>query len=107
MHEQTRRVLEVLRISIRLQGITHREIEQRLGWSRNYLGRLFSGEIQLKFDHLPPLLEILGIEPDEFFKIAFPPAPPPSRHLNEAELRLILQKIREGFGPGSGIDPDG
>lgn len=107
MHEQTRRVLEVLRISVRLQGITHREIEQRLGWSRNYLGRLFSGEIQLKFDHLPPLLEILGIEPDEFFRIAFPPLPPPSRHLHEAELRSMLEKIRERFGAGAGLDPDG
>jgi len=95
-----------------------------MDWSRNYLGRLFSGEIQLKFDHLPPLLEILGLDPGEFFQIAFPPQPwkrpgplspflppydpgpaptPIGPHLTEAELRALVRKVVDQL---AGQEPD-
>ncbi|MEA2599386.1 MAG: Helix-turn-helix domain [Acidobacteriota bacterium] len=85
MKPQTQHMIDVLRSVIRALGLTLREVETRLGVSRGYLTRLFSGVMDLRFDHVSEIAEAVGIEPDEILRLAFPPVQKPA---NAAALRV-------------------
>jgi transcriptional regulator with XRE-family HTH domain len=55
-----------------------REVEKRLGVSKGYLTRLFSGVIYLKFDHITVIAEVIGVDPAEILRLAFPPSEQPA-----------------------------
>ena len=97
MKPQTQHMIDVLKSVIRALGLTLREVEGRLGVSRGYLTRLFSGVMDLRFDHISEIAEAVGIEPDEILRLAFPPAQKPA---NPAALRL-----REVLGGGAPAAP--
>lgn len=92
MKPQTQHMIDVLKSVIRALGLTLREVETRLGVSRGYLTRLFSGVMDLRFDHISEIAEAVGIEPDEILRLAFPPVQKPA---NSAALR-----VREVLGGG-------
>ena len=69
---ESRRLLEVLRLAIRVLGYSNREVERKIGTSGSYLTRLFSGLIELKVDHVVEIARAIGLEPDELFHLAFP-----------------------------------
>ncbi|HYG64002.1 MAG TPA: helix-turn-helix transcriptional regulator [Thermoanaerobaculia bacterium] len=88
--------------SMRLLGMTNRDIERQKGWSSSYLSRLFSGAIELKYEHILDICEVMGLEPAEFFQMAYgsPDQAPPS----EAALKLrksiqIFMPARTGAAP--------
>ncbi len=83
-------MIDVLRTTIRVYHFPRREIEKRLGKSRGYLTRLFSGVIVLRFDHVTAIAEIIGVDPAEILRQAFPPSQQPP---SPATLRL-----REALG---------
>ena len=85
MKPQTQHMVDVLKSVIRALGLTLREVEGRLGVSRGYLTRLFSGVMDLRFDHISEIAEAVGIEPDEILRLAFPPVQKPA---NSAVLRV-------------------
>lgn len=95
MDPETRRILDLLKTSMRILGYTNRDIERPMGWSSSYLSRLFSGAIELKFEHILDLCRQMGLDPGEFFRMAFPA--PLARPASEAAERL-RQSIR-GFAP--------
>src|SRR5918999_3569814 len=72
MKEQTARLNQVLKTAIGALGFSLREVERRLGLSRGYLTRLFAGEMDLKIDHVVEIAGVLGVEPEEIFRLAFP-----------------------------------
>jgi transcriptional regulator with XRE-family HTH domain len=78
MKPTTEHMIGVLKATIRALGFTNREIEGRLGVSRGYLTRLFSGVMELRFDHVAEIAEVLGVEPEELFRLAFPPSRKPA-----------------------------
>lgn len=69
---ETRRLLDVMRLAIRVLGYSNREVEQKIGTSGSYLSRLFSGLIELKVDHVTEIARAIGLEPEELFQLAFP-----------------------------------
>ncbi len=69
------RVTELLKTAIRIAGVSHREIEKRLGQSPGYLSRLFAGTIELKFRHILEIVKVIQIDPAEFFQLAYPRQP--------------------------------
>jgi transcriptional regulator with XRE-family HTH domain len=85
MKPQTQHMIDVLKSVIRALGLTLREVETRLGVSRGYLTRLFSGVMDLRFDHISEIAEAVGIEPDEILRLAFPPVQKPA---TSAALRV-------------------
>jgi transcriptional regulator with XRE-family HTH domain len=87
---QTAHLAQTLKKSIKALGLSQREVEKRLGMSRGYLTRLFGGEMDLKVDHVVEIAEILGIAPEEIFRLAFPASP--------AEPGLAELRLRETFG---------
>lgn len=70
--EEVDRLLNVLRTSIRLLGLSNREIERRLGLTPSYLSRIFSGTIELKMEHVLAITRAMGLAPWEFFELAYP-----------------------------------
>lgn len=70
--DEVKRMLNVLRTSIRLLGLTNREIERRLGLTPSYVSRLFAGAIELKVEHVVAISRAMGLQPWEFFELAYP-----------------------------------
>ena len=72
--EQEARVRRLLQVTLRLKGVSNREIERRLGFSNHsgYLSRIFAGTRQLKMSQVLEILEAAGIPPGNFFRGIFP-----------------------------------
>jgi transcriptional regulator with XRE-family HTH domain len=89
--DEVGRVLNVLRTSIRLLGLTNREIERRLGLTPSYVSRLFAGAIELKMEHVVSISRAMGLQPWEFFELAYPRrSDPPSE-----PFRAIRNLLRD------------
>lgn len=93
IQEEIQRLLQVLRVAMRILDVSNRDIEKALGLSYGYLSRLFSGAIELKVEHILQILEVLGLTPAEFFQLAYPRKAAPS------ESALRMRAILDGFGP--------
>ena len=94
IQEETHRLLELMRVAMRILGFSNRDVEKSLGLSYGYLSRLFSGSIELKVEHIFQILGVLGLTPAEFFHLAYPRKPSPP---SEASKRM--RAILDGFGP--------
>jgi transcriptional regulator with XRE-family HTH domain len=70
--EEVERLLNVLRVVVRLLGLSNREIERRLGLTPSYVSRLFAGAIELKVEHILSIVRAVGLEPWEFYELAYP-----------------------------------
>jgi transcriptional regulator with XRE-family HTH domain len=85
---EVQRLLQVLKMSMKVLGFTNRDVERKLGLSGSYLSRLFSGLIELRVEHVVKIARVIGVEPDEIFQIAYPKRSRPSSsaaaHLYEA-----------------------
>jgi transcriptional regulator with XRE-family HTH domain len=90
MKPTSQHMIVVLKTSMRALGFTNREVESRLGVSRGYLTRLFSGVMDLRFDHVAEIAEAIGLEPEELLRLAFPPAQKPASP--------EIARLREVFG---------
>jgi transcriptional regulator with XRE-family HTH domain len=121
--EEVERLMTVLRTASRLLGLTNREIERRLGLSPSYLSRLFGGYIELKMEHVLAIARAIGLQPAEFFELAYPrradspseafrtirtllrdmqpteqPQPAPAVELTPEEIdRRIQESVRRAF----------
>jgi transcriptional regulator with XRE-family HTH domain len=56
-----------LRLSIQARGLTLRWVERQLGMGEGYLGQLLRGNLDLKVKHVMAVLQVIGMEPEEFF----------------------------------------
>ncbi|HSN88122.1 MAG TPA: helix-turn-helix transcriptional regulator [Thermoanaerobaculia bacterium] len=108
MDQSTRQMLDSLRSALRLLGLSNREVEKRLGVSVGYLSRLFSGTIELRFEHLAELARVLEMDPVELLYFAFPrPKDPPSRGARRLrEMAGGELKPVSGSSPSSPTDED-
>ncbi len=101
------RVLDTLKTVMRLLGVTNREVESRMGWSHGYLSRIFSGTIELRVEHVLRIVEIIGLDPAEFFDLAFAvrPEPPTPRAV---ELYSLLRTFQPAppRPPGPNLLPE-
>lgn len=92
------RIIGKLRVAIRLLGFTNREIERRLGYTPSYLTRLFSGQIELRFEHIVDIARAMGLRADEFFAFAYPArSDPPSE--TAGQLEALLEELRPSPRP--------
>lgn len=74
--KESKSVLSELERSIRLSGVSLREIERRLGVSQGYVNSIFKGRIQLRVAHVYEIARALGVEPLSLFFGATPPKDP-------------------------------
>lgn len=107
---ETERVLAALREHIRRNGLSFRQIEQRLGRRHDYLRQVFSGAIELRYEHIAGVLAALDVSPVEFFEEVYgppdlrgrPATEPPhpayplsARLVRHASLRVLIWRLRE------------
>ena len=95
---EVRRLRTMLKASMKVLGFTNRDVERKLGLSGSYLSRLFSGMIDLKV----AISQVIGLEPDEMFQLAFPKKRKAS---SAAALRLretLEEYQRTGNAPWGG-----
>lgn len=97
MKPQTQHMIVVLKAIIRGLGFTNREVERRLGLSRGYLTRLFSGVMDLRYDHVSEIADVIGVDPEDIFRLAYPPTPKP--------FTPAVQRLRETIGSSSEVTP--
>jgi len=57
---------------MRILGFRNAEVERKLGWSVSYLSRLYSGGIELRFEHIVDIAGALGLRQEEVFRFAYP-----------------------------------
>jgi transcriptional regulator with XRE-family HTH domain len=75
--QEVERLMKLLRTAMRMLGLTNREVERRLGYTPSYLSRLFGGAIELKVEHVMAIARAMGLQPAEFFALAYPKQPEP------------------------------
>jgi transcriptional regulator with XRE-family HTH domain len=93
MESEVKRFLTILKIAMRVLGITNRDVGRKLGVSHSYMSRLLSGGIELKAEHLVQIPRALGLEPSEFFHIVYP-RPPAQESAAAQQLREILSELQ-------------
>lgn len=72
MRSETAHMIRVLRTVMRLLGFRNSDLERKLGVSPGYLSRVFSGGIELRFDLIAEIVELMGLRVDELFRFAYP-----------------------------------
>jgi transcriptional regulator with XRE-family HTH domain len=97
MTPETEHIIKVLRTAMRVLGYKYQDVEAKLGVAPGYIGRLFRGVMQLRFDHVVEIARAIGLTPEELFQIAFPqPSHPPSKQARR------LREAADAF-PASGL----
>jgi len=105
MNPETQHVIEVLKSAIRAAKLHNRDVERTLGLSSSYLSRLFAGTIELRFEHILKIAEVVGLQPFEIIQAIYPaPKDPPS----EAMVRLqeTLRHLKPPPPPPPGWTPE-
>jgi transcriptional regulator with XRE-family HTH domain len=92
MEPETQRLINLLKVSLRILGISNREVARRLEMSPSYVSKLLSGSSELRLDHLVRICHAAKMDPAEFFALAYP-VPPFRSSLAANKLRELLQSI--------------
>lgn len=61
------RALRLLRTKIHERGFTQLRVQTALGWGRTYISQLLRRQKSLRFDQILQILEIVEVDPAEFF----------------------------------------
>lgn len=135
MRPETEHIITTLKTLMRILGFRNSDIERKLGMSVSYLSRLFSGGIELRFEHIVDISGAMGMRPEEVFRFAYPDleeppseaarrvraamgslggvqmprstasAPPAAAGLNEADVERIVARTIRRF-LGEGVSAD-
>lgn len=96
--DEVDRLMNVLRTSVRLLGLSNREIERRLGLTPSYVSRLFAGTIELKVEHVVAIVRAIGLQPWEFFELAYPRRSEPTSE-SFRTIRTLLRDLQPPAEP--------
>ncbi len=89
MRPEVRHVADSLRTAIKVLGYSVRDVEKHLGYSLGYLSRVFSGAIELKFEHIVDVANALEMAPEEILAFIYPQLKdPPSQAALELWQRV-------------------
>lgn len=70
--EEERLVRELLSQLVLISGKFRKDLEKDLGFGKTALSRILLGGVRLQFRHIVLICETLGVEPGDFFRLAFP-----------------------------------
>ena len=93
MDPETQRLINLLKVTLRLLGVTNREVARRMGMSPSYISKLFSGTSELRLDHVIRICRAVSLEPAEFFSLAYP-RQPAGTSVAASTLRELLQSVQ-------------
>jgi hypothetical protein len=95
-----RRVADLLGKVAAVSNRSLRSIEQQLGWGAGHLGQIVRGEKSLLLVHILEVLSALGMSPNEFFELAYPPKVTRPKHQVKSDLHQVLSKGQPQLDPG-------
>ena len=90
MDPETQRLINLLKVSLRILGVTNREVARSMEMSPSYISKLLSGSSELRLDHVVRICRAAGLDPSEFFALAYP-RQPANGTLAASKLRELLQ----------------
>ena len=90
MDPETQRLINLLKVSLRILGVTNREVARSMEMSPSYISKLLSGSSELRLDHVVRICRAAGLDPSEFFALAYP-RQPVNGTLAASKLRELLQ----------------
>jgi transcriptional regulator with XRE-family HTH domain len=96
IEDDIRRCAKMLESVVRMDGLSARQLEEKLGYGAGTVNRLFSGKIELKLRHILLILEVIGIPPSQFFREVFPED---ERPRSEPEMASRLLDLLERHAP--------
>lgn len=99
MNADTGHMLGVLKTAMRVLGFSNRDVERKLGLSASYLSRLFSGTIELRFEHVVNIARAIGMTPEEIFAFAYPPREAPTAAASK--LRELVGALQPAAPPAA------
>jgi transcriptional regulator with XRE-family HTH domain len=102
IEDEVRQAARLLESLIQAAGVPESELERRLDVSPGYVGRVLSGEIELKLRHILSILRTLEIDPGLFFESLYP-TQPLGGTIRIEDLQERLQRL--GLGNPSEAPP--
>jgi len=105
MHPETQRLINLVKVSLRILGISNRELAKRLEMSPSYVSKLLSGASELRLEHLMRICDAIGIQPAEFFAMAYP-VPVAKASLTAMRLHELLRSVSPFPPPRTMTRPD-
>jgi len=95
--EEVERAIKLIEGVMRVQGVTKKILDERLGKSPGYFAQVLSGRLELKYRHILAILRGLELEPRVFFRSLFPEPGEPASGARMLE-RLFAELQRSGYG---------
>lgn len=83
--QEVDRVLTLLRNMIRERGFTQLEVQEKLSWGRSYLSQLFTKQKALRVEQVLLVLDVIGVEPAEFYRELYRFPTPSGSYLEEGD----------------------
>ena len=93
IENEVRRATRLLESLIQTTGMSVGELERRLDAAPGYIGRVLSGEVELKLRHILAILRAMELEPGLFFEVLYPAADPEEGTIRIEDLRQRLQRL--------------
>ena len=106
---EVERARGTLRHLVELSGMSQREVKKHLveQGSRTDLPRVLSGRLDLKLRHILDIVHILGLHPQEFFRMVFKEPEQRSPFLERLEDLISPSRIQpSGREPRAGSPPE-
>lgn len=92
IEDEVRQAARLLESLIQAAGVPEDELERRLDVSPGYLGRLLSGEIELKLRHILSILRALEVEPSLYFESLYS-IQAPAGTIRIEDLRQRIERL--------------
>lgn len=98
--DEVRRLAEVLATVVRVAGRTRQSLEEQIGLSSGYLSKILGGTVDLRTRHILVILDAIGMEPADFFRLAFP-----RPQGSGTSARRLIENVQEALGQGQISEP--
>ena len=109
--QEVRRAIKLIEAVMRVQGVTKKDLDRRLGKATGYFAQVLSGRLELKFRHVSSILRALEVDPGIFFRALYP-EPPEAAVSGRGMERYLGSLHRMGLAvrseppPSASIDAD-
>jgi transcriptional regulator with XRE-family HTH domain len=101
--DEVRRLAEVLATVVRVAGRTRQSLEGQIGLSSGYLSKILGGTVDLRARHILSIVEAVGMDPADFFRLAFPRRRQPNEGTG---ARRLIEDVQAALGQGPITEPE-
>jgi hypothetical protein len=102
LDHDVQRLASVLATVVRVSGRSRQSLEQQLGLSSGYLSKILGGAVELRARHIFMILEAVGMDPADFFRLAYPLRAQPGG----AEAHRLAEGVQAALGQPAVSEPE-